>query len=241
MSNKPNIASLLSDMPPDGRAVGEAILTRRSVRGYLDKPVAKETVEAILNIAARAPSGSNIQPWQVHVVARAKRDEIVSAVLEAAQSETNDHEAQYQYYPQAWREPYLARRRATGWGLYGTLGIEKGDKPRMREQLLKNYAFFGAPVGLFFTMDADMEKGSWLDIGTFIQSVMVTARGFGLDTCPQQAWSQYWRVVFPRLGIGDDQVLVTGMALGHIDDDATANGFWTTREPIEGFAKLHGF
>ncbi|MEO1719486.1 MAG: nitroreductase [Pseudomonadota bacterium] len=241
MSTRPDFSDVLGDLGPVTRAVSQAILTRRSVRGFRDTPVEKTTIETILRTAARSPSGSNIQPWHVTVVAGDVRDDIVAAVCQAAETEPETHTAQYDYYPTQWRSPYIDRRRATGWGLYGTLGIEKGDKVRMRAQHMRNYEFFGAPVGLFFTMDADMEKGSWLDIGTFIQSVMIAARGHGLDTCPQQAWSQYWRILFPKLGISDDKVLVCGMALGFIDNAEPANAFWTEREPLDGFASFSGF
>ncbi|MGF1649626.1 MAG: nitroreductase [Hyphomicrobiaceae bacterium] len=241
MSNKPDIEALLAPLPEEGRPVGNAIATRRSVRGFKQDPVPQATIEAILALAARAPSGSNIQPWKVYVVAGPRRDAIASAVLTAFDTEQGQHTEPYRYYPRDWREPYISRRRATGWGLYGTLGIAKEDKARMRAQQRENFTFFGAPVGLFFAIDDDMEKGSWLDFGMFLQTIMIAARGFGLDTCPQQAWSHYHRVVGPMIGMAASEILVCGMSLGHIDDTAPANAFWTSREAVAQFASFMGF
>ncbi|MEO1694030.1 MAG: nitroreductase [Pseudomonadota bacterium] len=236
-----DIDDLLAELPDHARPVSEALLTRRSVRGFLSDPVPRDTVEHILRTAARAPSGSNIQPWHVVAVTGNVRDEVAAAVRHAATTDAEAHTAQYVYYPQTWRAPYIDRRRATGWGLYGTLGIEKGDKARMAAQHMRNFDLFDAPVGLFITMDRDMETGSWLDTGTFVQSIMIAARAHGLDTCPQQAWSRYWRVIFPLLDIADDQILVCGMALGRADPHAPANDFWTEREPLASYARLEGF
>lgn len=241
MAGPPDFEQLTAAMPEAERPVGQAIATRRSVRGFKPDPVPRATVEAILRLAARAPSGSNIQPWRVHVCAGAMRDDIVATVLDALSREPEAHAPQYQYYPRTWRPPYIDRRRATGWGLYGTLGIAKGDREATAAQHAKNYTFFGAPVGLFFTIEPDLELGSWLDYGMFLQSIMVAARGFGLDTCSQQAWSRFHRVVLPKLGVPEDHILVTGMALGWIDPAEPANAFWTEREPLDAFAAFHGF
>ena len=241
MTNKPDIDALTKECATGKRAVGEAIASRRSVRGFLPTPVPRETLESVLALAARAPSGSNIQPWKVYACAGSKRDEVVAAVLQASETEPDAHTEPYRYYPREWREPYIGRRRATGWGLYGTLGIQKGDKERMRQQASKNFTFFGAPVGLFFTLETDMEKGSWLDCGMFIQTVMIAARAFDLDTCPQQAWSHYHRAVCPIMGIPDSEILVCGMSIGWIDEAEPANEFWTGREPVHGFAQFEGF
>lgn len=241
MAGPPDLEQLTALMPDDEKAVGLAIATRRSVRGFKPDPVPRETVEAILQLAARAPSGSNIQPWRVHVCAGSARDDIVRAVLSALATEPDAQTAQYQYYPRTWRSPYIDRRRATGWGLYGTLGIAKGDRQATAAQHAKNYTFFEAPVGLFFTIEPDMELGSWLDYGMFLQSIMVAARGFGLDTCPQQAWSRFHKIILPKLGVPSDHILVCGMALGWIDPTEPANAFWTDREPVGAFTEMHGF
>ena len=213
----------------------EAMTTRRSVRGFRPDPVPRETVEAILAAASRAPSGSNIQPWKVRVTMGAEKARL-SRAIHAARDAGEGTGREYQYYPREWREPYLARRRATGWGLYSLLGIGKGDRAATYRQHGRNYDFFGAPVGLFFSMDRDMEQGAWLDCGMFIQNVMLAARGFGLHTCPQAAFCDFHRVVRRELGIAEDQILLCGMALGHADPEEPANRLVTEREPVFGFA-----
>lgn len=217
-------------------SVEEAITGRQSTRAFLeDKPVPRDLILRVLEVAGRAPSGSNIQPWKVWIVTGAVKAALTQELL--ARHMAGDKGARnYNYYPVEWREPYIGRRRECGWGLYNTIGIEKGDKDRMLRQHGRNYAFFGAPVGLFFTLDNDMELGSWLDTGMFVQSVMLAARGFGLATCPQAAFSNYHDVVTTRLGIPDDQQLVCGMSLGFPDPDATVNAFRTTRIAPETFA-----
>lgn len=241
MPAKPDMTALTAACSPNQKPVIEAIASRHSVRGFKPEPVPRETVEAILKLASRAPSGSNVQPWKVYACTGSARDEVVSAVTHAFETESDQHGEPYHYYPRQWREPYLARRRATGFGLYGTLGIEKGDKEAMHAQLARNYSFFGAPVGLFFTIENDMEQGSWLDLGMFIQTVMIAARAFDLHTCPQQAWSRFHKVISPLMGIPDNEILVCGMALGNIDGSEPANEFWTEREPVEMFARFKGF
>jgi nitroreductase len=212
----------------------EAMATRRSIRGFRPDPVPRETIAAILAAAARAPSGSNIQPWHVRVTTGAEKARL-SAALRAAQDAGEKAEREYHYYPREWREPYLARRRATGWGLYALLGIGKGDAARMRAQHARNYDFFGAPAGLFFSMDRDMEVGSWLDCGMFVQNVMLAARGFGLDTCPQAAFCDYHHVLRRELALPEERILVCGMSLGFADPDEPANRLVTAREPLEHF------
>jgi nitroreductase len=212
----------------------EAMATRRSVRGFLPDPVPREAIEAILRAAARAPSGSNIQPWKVRVTVGEEKARL-SAALRAAHAAGPAAPREYHYYPRAWREPYLARRRATGWGLYGLLGIAKGDVAAGRAQHARNFDFFGAPVGLIFTMDRDLETGSWLDVGMFLQNVMLAARGFGLDTCAQAAFCDFHDVVRRELGLAEDQVLVCGMSLGRADPAEPANRLVTARIPLAEF------
>lgn len=224
---------------PRPMTVDEAITTRRSVRAFLPDAVPEATVRHILEVAARAPSGTNIQPWHVYVVTGAVREHVCREVLAARdRGEGNWH---YTYYPKKWREPYLARRRKIGWDLYGLLGIQKGDKERMWAHFGRNFTFFDAPVGLFFTLDVDMELGSWIDIGLFIENVMIAARGQGLDTCPQAAWVEYHEAVHKALGIPATEKLVCGMALGHEDKSKPENQLVTEREPVDAFAKFFGF
>jgi nitroreductase len=220
-------------------SVDEAILSRRSVRGFKPDPVPLDTVKHILDVAARAPSGTNIQPWLVHAVAGEAKRRLTAAVMKAR--EERPPKSEFSYYPVKWFEPYLGRRRKVGWDLYGLLGIAKDDKPGMWRQFGRNYEFFGAPVGLFFAMHRDLEVGSWLDMGMFLQNVMLAARGQGLDTCPQAAWIEYPDVVGAELGLAPEHRLVCGMSLGYEDKNERANALVTTREKCENFATFRGF
>ena len=215
-------------------SVEDAITGRRSIRAYLDKPVPKATLDKVLAIAGRAPSGSNIQPWHVYVLQGAARDRLVATLMALHRSGAAP-DREYNYYPVAWREPYQARRRACGFGLYKTLGIGRDDKARMAEQHGRNFQFFGAPVGLIFTIDRDMEQGSWLDYGMFVQSVMLAARAEGLETCPQAAFAYFAPTVQAELSLPPEQMVVCGMSLGYADPLAVVNAFVTEREPLDRY------
>jgi nitroreductase len=232
----------MTPTPESIATVDHAITSRRAVRAFLPTPVPRETVEAILAVASRAPSGSNIQPWQVHVLMGEARLELTRRIL-AAFSDTAErarHAEDYPYYPSEWFAPYVDRRRKLGWDLYATLGIAKGDKARMEVQHARNYRFFDAPVGLIFTIDRRLAQGSWLDYGTFLQNIMVAARARGLDTCPQQSFVQFHRVIEAHLALLPEEQVVCGMSLGHADPSAPENGLVTEREPVAVFARFHG-
>lgn len=222
-------------------AVDAAITSRRAIRAFLPTPVAKETIVEILRVATRAPSGTNTQPWKVHVLTGAAKEKL-SAAIKAAYDDPAEraaHREEYDYYPTEWRSPYIDRRRKIGWDLYGLLGIAKTDRARMHAQHGRNYAFFDAPVGLIFTIDRVMKQGSWLDYGMFLQNVMLAARARGLDTCPQAAFTQFHRIIEAQLGLGPDEMVVCGMSLGHADPDAIENTLVTEREPVAGFTTFH--
>nr|PZN88221.1 MAG: hypothetical protein DIU57_00535 [Pseudomonadota bacterium] len=214
--------------------VEEAITGRRSIRAFLSKPVPRALIEQILEIASRAPSGNNAQPWRVWVLEGEAKEQLARDLYERFMRDEPAH-YDYFYYMRQWREPYLARRRKTGWGLYGLLGIAKGDRAASKAQHARNFLFFDAPVGLFFTIDRDLGLGAWLDYGMFLQSIMIAARSFGLETCPQAAFCQYHHIIEKRLGIPSDQILVCGMALGYADPEAKVNQFRTDREPVSSF------
>jgi nitroreductase len=231
----------MSEPTPDSTAaVDAAITSRRSVRAFLPDPVPRETIERILEVAARAPSGTNTQPWQVVVLTgeakSALTQKIMAAYDDPAQRAT--HTDEYAYYPTEWRSPYIDRRRKVGWDLYGLLGIGKADKAAMHAQHGRNYAFFDAPVGLIFTIDRVLQQGSWLDYGMFLQSVMVAARGRGLDTCPQQAFAQYHRIIEEQLQFPPERMVVCGMSLGWADPAARVNALHTERAPVAEFARF---
>jgi nitroreductase len=220
----------------------EAIATRRSVRAFLPTPVPRETVEDLLALASRSPSGSNIQPWKVRVVAGAVREGLTRAILEAAAHEgIESFRREWNYYPVNWREPFLGRRRKIGWDLYGLLGVAKGDFEGTERQRMRNYDFFGAPVGLIFTLDEDLEIGSWLDLGIFIGTLAIAARGRGLDTCPQAAFADFHRVIRSTLDIPQSEIVICGMAIGHADPDAAVNRLVTTRAAPAEFTTFEGF
>jgi nitroreductase len=220
----------------------EALRSRRSVRAFLPTPVARQTVEELLALASRSASGSNIQPWKVHVFSGALRQRISDTILAALDRDGyGPYQREWNYYPVNWREPYLGRRRKIGWGLYGLLGIGKGDFERTERQRRRNYEFFGAPVGMIFTLDDDLEIGSWLDLGIFIGSLTIAARGQGLDTCPQAAFADFHTLLRPLLGIPDKQIIICGLALGHADPDAIENRLVTERAPVAEFSSFAGF
>ena len=223
-------------------AVDAAIASRRAIRAFLPTPVAKETIVEILRVATRAPSGTNTQPWKVHVLTGAAKEKL-SAAIKAAYDDPAEraaHREEYDYYPTEWRSPYIDRRRKIGWDLYGLLGIAKTDRARMHAQHGRNYAFFDAPVGLIFTIDRVMKQGSWLDYGMFLQNVMLAARARGLDTCPQAAFTQFHRIIAQQLELGADEMVVCGMSLGFADPAAIENTLVTERDPVEAFARFHG-
>ena len=221
-------------------AVDRAITSRRSIRAYLPTPVPRQTIEEILAVASRAPSGTNTQPWKVYVLTGAARQRLSASICAVHDdpAQRAQHTEEYAYYPTEWRSPYVDRRRKVGWDLYSLLGIGKADKARMHAQHARNYAFFDAPVGLIFTIDRVMQQGSWLDYGMFLQSVMVAARARGLDTCPQAAFTQFHRLISEELQLPAEEMVVCGMALGHADPKAIENTLVTEREPVAGFARF---
>lgn len=214
--------------------VEEAIRGRKSTRAFLKTQVPRDVLARILTTAGRAPSGSNIQPWKVHVVDGAARDALVADLLHEYDT-AGEGEREYDYYPTKWYEPFLARRRACGWGLYSTMGITREDKAGMNAQRRQNYEFFGAPTALVFSMDRQLEKGSWLDTGMFIQSIMIAARQFGLETIPQAALANFHELLRARLGVPESEIIICAMGVGYPDTSAKVNSFTTEREPLENF------
>jgi nitroreductase len=226
--------------PEQTAAVDAAITTRRSLRAFLPTPVPRASIEAILSVAARAPSGTNTQPWKVYVLTGEAKTSL-SRKIQAAfndPAEREQHTEEYAYYPTEWKSPFIDRRRKVGWDLYGLLDIAKTDKARMHAQHGRNYDFFDAPVGLMFTIDRVMRQGSWLDYGMFLQSIMVAARGRGLDTCPQAAFMQFHRIISEHIGAPANEQVVCGMSLGWADPNAVENTLVTEREPVSAFARF---
>ncbi|MQA20958.1 nitroreductase [Rugamonas rivuli] len=224
----------------DQQAVDAAITGRRSIRAFLPQPVAREDIAQILQVAARAPSGTNTQPWKVYVLEGERKQQLSSAIL-AAHNDVEQaklHTEEYAYYPREWVSPFIERRRKVGWDLYALLGLTRDNKAGMAAQHGRNYEFFGAPVGMIFTIDRIMEQGSWLDYGMFLQNIMVAARARGLDTCPQAAFTQYHRIIGQVLDLPERETVVCGMALGYADPSKIENTLITDRMPVEEFVKF---
>jgi nitroreductase len=222
-------------------SIDDAIRSRHSVRAFLDRPVARQRIEHILDVARYAPSGTNTQPWHVYVITGEVKKALSAEILADHDENPEREEREFEYYPTDWYEPYLGRRRACGWGLYGSLGIERGQKERMHAQRARNYLFFDAPVGLIFTIERRLNTGSWMDLGMFMQNVMLSARGQGLHTCPQAAFANYHKIIRRHLPVPDEEIVVCGMALGYRDPEAAENIWRTDRDPVAGFTRWLGF
>lgn len=212
---------------------------RRSIRRFLPTPVPRELILELLDLAARAPSGVNTQPWQVHVLTGAAKARLTAALLKEYETPTFEHQGEYDYYPAEWVEPYLSRRRATGQGLYALLGIEKKDRERMHTQWGRNFEFFDAPVGLVFTLDKCMGQGSFIDYGAFLQTLMLAARSRGLESCVQAALNDYHPVIHRELAIPNSQLIIAAMSFGYADSDAPENQIDLPRVPASEFTRFH--
>ncbi|MGI9606275.1 MAG: nitroreductase [Acidimicrobiales bacterium] len=216
----------------------DAITSRRSIRAFRADPVDPDVLRTILTDAARAASGTNIQPWKVYVLEGRSRDDLIDAVqsaFDAGESSGDDN-----YYPSEFIEPFKSRRRKIGWDMYGLIGIERGEYEKMAAHARRNYQFFDAPIGLIFTLHKTMRSGGWLDLGLYMANVMTLAREHGLHTCPQAAWQEFDHVVHTHLELPDDEVVTVGMALGHEDTDAVINELRTERAPLDDFVEFRG-
>ncbi len=222
-------------------AAEAAILSRRSVRGYLPTPVDRATVSHLLDVAARAPSGTNMQPWRVIALAGEALARFCAGVAGAYASGAEAPATERRYYPQPLFEPYLSRRRKIGWDLYGLLGIARGETEKMKAQVVRNLHFFGAPVGLICLIDRRLELGSWVDYGMFLQNICTAARARGLDTCPMAVFAEFPRTIGGLLELGAHDMVVCGMAIGHEDRAAPANALVTERVAADGFSDFRGF
>ncbi|MDA9529032.1 nitroreductase [Bradyrhizobium sp. CCBAU 25338] len=222
-------------------SVVEILHRRRSVRGFLPKPVPRETIAKLLEAAARSPSGTNMQPWRVYVLTGPAKERLTRDVLKMRELEPHREKppkpyGEYDYNPEPLFEPYLTRRRTVGFALYQLLGVERGDRSASWAMAGRNFEFFGAPVGLIFTIDRSLQQGSWLDYGIFLQSFMLAAHDYGLETCAQAAWRHYHDVIRPLCGLPEREIVVCGMSLGYADESAPSNKLITEREPVENFA-----
>ena len=213
--------------------VTQAITERHSIRRFLPKEVSPDIIKKILTDASRAPSGTNTQPWKVTCVTGEKKEQLSRAISDAIKNDQANLE--YQYMPSKLREPYISRKRKVGYKLYELYGISRDDYPARKQAMLRNFEFFGAPVGLFFRMDRDLLYGSWLDMGMFMQNVMILARAHGLESCPQQAWCEFGSTVHKVLDIPEDEIIISGMSLGYAAK-APENTLISERADVDEFA-----
>ncbi len=226
--------------------VEKAILERHSVRAFTEQEVSDGCLRDILAKASYAPSGTNTQPWKVYVVKGETKAQITAQVVASVNSiysgriNRDQFNPPYLYYSEKWFDPYLRRRRENGWTMYSLLGIGKDDKLARHEQQLRNFKFFDAPVGLFFTTHKELEAGAKMAIAMLMQNIMLIARAKGLDTCPQASWNDYHQMIMPILGAEDDEVFVCGMSLGYSNRENKINQLRTPREPIEEFVRFLG-
>ena len=216
--------------------VDEVITTRRAVRSFLPRSVPRDEIRSILEVAGRAPSGTNMQPWKVYVVGKPKIGEIYTAIMDSGIKPERAIWDDYQYYPKRFVEPYLARRRSLGTALYDLIGIEKRDTKGMRDQFNRNFNFFDAPLGLFVTIDRHLEVGSWFDLGMFTQNILIAAQSRGLATCPQAAFAPFHRQIRPLIGMPDKEILVCGIAIGYEDSEKPENSLRTERASVDQWA-----
>jgi len=221
--------------------VSEAVRRRRSTRAFKPDPVSGAVVREILDLARRAPSGGNLQPWRVTALAGSALADLKTLVAEKVAGGTMGETPEYDVYPQSLWEPFRTRRHATGAERYKALGVTDKDPAALRDLSLRNYRFFDAPVGLFFALDRRLGAPQWSDLGMFMQTVMLLAVERGLDTCPQESWSNWPKTVGRFIGLPDDHMLFAGMSMGYADEGHPLNAIRTAREPLEAFAELRGF
>ena len=204
--------------------VKEAFLSRRSVRRFLSKPVPKDKIKNILECSAFAPSGHNIQPWHVYVVEGKKKEAITNSILESIKDgSAKEFKQEFDYYPTEWFEPFISRRRAVGFELYKLLNIGREDFEARDKQMQENFHFFGAPLGMFITMDRRLATGTFMDVGMFIQSILVGARGEGLHSCGQVAFTRFHTLIADQLNFKENEMLVCGVSVGYEDTSAPEN------------------
>jgi nitroreductase len=222
-------------------AIDRIIKGRFASRSFTSRAVPRQTIVDILDVARFAPSGANIQPWRVYVVAGAKKEEISRTLLKAHEEARDQHSSEYHYYASPLPEPYASRRDQFGRLFYGSLGIQQSDTAARVRQTSKNYCFFGAPVGLIIAIDRRLQVGSWLDLGMFIQNVMIAAGARGLQTCPQETFSKYHTLLRTLLPIPSEEIVVCGMSIGFAEDASVSAGSLMPKAAVGEFAQFAGF
>lgn len=212
--------------------VSEALRTRTSIRAFKPDPVPRATIEEILVKASRAPSGGNLQPWKVHVLLGEARDELVRRTKERMATNPMGSKPEYHIYPPELTEPYKTRRFRVGEQMYATMNIPREDKARRMMQFVRNWEFFGAPVGLIISIDRQMQQGQWADLGMFLQSIMLLCREYGLHSCAQEAWAPFHTTIREYLKVPEEEMIFCGIAIGHADMDAPINTLYAERAAL---------
>lgn len=221
--------------------VRDAIITRKSVRAFRPYPVPEKMIRDILDVASRAPSGGNLQPWRVYVLAGSVRQALIDAVAAKLSDHPEGMDTEYPVYPPDLKDPYRSRRRKVGQDMYSLLGVLRSDRAGKIRHMARNYSFFDAPVGMMFTIDRVMGVGQFADLGMFMENIMLLARERGLHTCAQEAWARWHRIVYDVVGIPGHEMLFSGLALGYADEDAPVNRLETERATVDEFAEFLGF
>ncbi|WP_353216756.1 nitroreductase [Sandarakinorhabdus sp.] len=220
--------------------VSHAVLHRRSVRGFLPTPVDAAVLRRVVERAAWAPSGGNLQPWHIDVVGGERLDALKQIMMGKLMGGGEMETAEYDIYPNVLPEPYKGYRFAVGEELYARLGIPREDKAGRRMWFARNFQFFGAPVALFCSVARTMGPPQWSDLGMYLQTLMLLLKEEGLDSCPQECWAIYPRTIGEFVGIPPERMLFTGMAIGFIDPDDKANACHPARAPMSDWAQFHG-
>jgi nitroreductase len=221
--------------------VSEAVQRRKSTRAFLDKPVPEALLREALELAARSPSGGNVQPWRLQLLAGAPLATLKEKMRQRLTTNFTPDPSEYPVYPPGLGEPYRSSRFKVGEDMYALLGISRDDKMARLQWLQNNYQFFGAPVGLFCYVDRGMGSAQWSDLGMYLQTLMLLLQERGIDSCAQEAWSAYHGTVREQLGLADNFMLFCGMAIGYADPAAAVNRLQSQRQPLTEFASLHGF
>ena len=219
--------------------VKDAIISRRSIRQFTSEPISNEVITDILEVAARAPSGTNIQPWKVHVLTGSMKDEVCATASKSFLDPNKNNKNDRLHYMEKFRDPYITRRRKVGWDLYALLDIKKGDYEKTKSFHVKNFSFFGAPLGLIFTIEKDLGWMSWLDYGMFLQNICIAARAYGLHTCAQASWSGVHEDISPLLKISENHLIHCGMSIGMEDKQAVVNKLRTDRADLDDFVTFY--
>ncbi|WP_448581749.1 nitroreductase [Thermaurantiacus sp.] len=220
--------------------VSEAVSSRKSIRGFRDTPVDPAVIRRVVEAAARAPSGGNLQPWHIDVVAGAPLAELKAIMARRVMDAPTGEPTEYDIYPKTLPSPYRDYRFEVGEALYGALGIPREEKAKRLMWFARNFQFFGAPLALFCSVDRCMGPPQWSDLGMYLQTVMLLLREEGLDSCPQECWAIYPRTIGEFLNLPPERMLFCGMAIGYRDPDDPANSFRAARAPLESFARFHG-